>query len=106
MTDPRGRWVLAAVVLGAAGCAAPGPAARPASGVAGAGSSGRRGLGTLGIEGLPILRDGGEGMVETRLAPFARYSFCERSCRDGIASACFRRAWTHWSRTRETDRDR
>jgi TPR repeat protein len=173
MTDPRGKWVLAAVVLGAAGCAAPGPAARPASGGAVAITPGRCVLGTLGIEGGPISREarkrlalpqgskgavvievvpGGPGaaagirpddvveeigparianecdfakaaysrscepvgvvlrrggaIVETRLVPVDQDSFLEKGCRDGIASGCFRRAWTRWSRSRETDRDR
>jgi TPR repeat protein len=173
MTDPLKKLVLVAVVLGAAGCAAPGPAARSASGREVAETSGRCILGTLGIEGGPISREarkrlavlqgskgaivtevvpGGPGaaagirpddiveeigpariangcdfveaaysrscepvrvvlrrggaIVEARLVPADQDSFFEKSCRDEIASGCFRRAWTHWNRSRETDRDR
>lgn len=36
--------------------------------------------------------------VEVTLVPVDQGAFLEKSCRDGIASACFRKAWTGWSR--------
>jgi uncharacterized protein len=36
--------------------------------------------------------------IETTLVPVDQSAFYEKSCRDGITSACFRQAWTGWTR--------
>ncbi len=52
-----------------------------------------------------VLRRAGQN-VEAKLIPVDQDAFYEGSCRAGIASGCFRQAWTLWSRNRGTDRDR
>ena len=41
--------------------------------------------------------------VEATLVPVDQTTFYDKSCRGGIASACFRQAWTNWNR-RSTDK--
>lgn len=52
-----------------------------------------------------VFRRAGQ-IVEAKLAPVDQDAFYEESCRAGIASGCFRQAWTLWSRKGGTDRDR
>jgi uncharacterized protein len=53
-----------------------------------------------------LLRAG--SVVEKTLVPIDQDSFWEQSCRDGVASGCFRQAWDLWNRSRGegSDRDR
>ncbi len=44
--------------------------------------------------------------ADVTFVPVEQDSFFEKSCRDGIATGCFRQAWILWGRNRESDRDR
>lgn len=43
-------------------------------------------------------------VVEATLAPVDQESFLDEACRNGIARACFRRAWGFWARNQGIDR--
>ena len=50
-----------------------------------------------------VLRRAGAS-VEATLVPVDQDSFLEEACRNGIARACFRRAWGFWARNQGIDR--
>src|SRR5207247_3293032 len=51
-----------------------------------------------------LRRDGAN--VEVTLVPVEQESFFQKSCGDGVVSACFRQGWLLWSRNRGVDRER